>query len=394
MLEASSLCATTTPTPACGSSAASTRPPNVDTHCYEPMDRLLQRQKAIQKNLTRCHLKGGHLVLYDITSVYFEGDYKDSELVRFGYNRDGKKGHEQIVVGLICTGQGCPVGVEVYAGNTKDETTVIDKVHEIKDNYGIEKVVFVGDRGMLTHSNIEALKDEKDLQTISALTHGEMKTLLDKQVIALDLFDERSIYEVTDPVEPRRRYCLCRNPQAAQREHEMRGRLLRLTTDALAKIAAYKRAATVETLGARVGRVLAKYKMGKFIQWSVEPDPNRAKSSEHRLHWSIKTDKMAEEQRFDGCYIIASDVDQQAMNTLEVVNAYKRLTFVERAFRSLKTVQLEIRPVYHKTRMNGFAAMFFSACCHITCNGIWNSAWHHCSQQMRRVRRGVGPSEV
>ncbi|ESQ07742.1 MAG: hypothetical protein N838_35960 [Thiohalocapsa sp. PB-PSB1] len=183
----------------------------------------------------------------------------------------------------------------VYAGNTKDETTVIDKVHEIKDNYGIEKVVFVGDRGMLTHSNIEALKDEKDLQTISALTHGEMKTLLDKQVIALDLFDERSIYEVTDPVEPRRRYCLCRNPQAAQREHETRGRLLRLTTDALAKIAAYKRAATVETLGARVGRVLAKYKMGKFIQWSVEPDPNRAKSSEHRLHWSIKTDKMAEE---------------------------------------------------------------------------------------------------
>ncbi|HCS89770.1 MAG: transposase [Thiohalocapsa sp. PB-PSB1] len=282
----------------------------------------------------------------------------------------------------------------VYAGNTKDETTVIDKVHEIKDNYGIEKVVFVGDRGMLTHSNIEALKDEKDLQTISALTHGEMKTLLDKQVIALDLFDERSIYEVTDPVEPRRRYCLCRNPQAAQREHETRGRLLRLTTDALAKIAAYKRAATVETLGARVGRVLAKYKMGKFIQWSVEPDPNRAKSSEHRLHWSIKTDKMAEEQRFDGCYIIASDVDQQAMNTLEVVNAYKRLTFVERAFRSLKTVQLEIRPVYHKTRMNGFAAMFFSACCHIICNGIWNSAWHHCSQQMRRVRRGVGPSEV
>jgi transposase len=324
-------------------------PPDVDTHCYEPMDRLLQRQKAIQRNLTRRHLKDGHLVLYDITSIYFEGEYKDSELVRFGYNRDGKKGHEQIVVGLICTAQGCPVGVEVFAGNTKDETTVIDKVHEIKVDYGIEKIVFVGDRGMLTHSNIASLKDEKDLQTISALTHGEMRNLLNKQVIAMDLFDERSICEVTDPAEPMRRYCLCRNPQTAHNEHDTRKRLLKLTTSALAGIAAYKRAASVETLGARVGKMLAKYKMGKFIQWSIDADPDRAKSSQHRLIWSIDMDKVAREQQFDGCYIITSDVDQDAMNTLEVVNAYKSLTFVERAFRNLKTVQLEIRPVYHKT---------------------------------------------
>jgi transposase len=202
---------------------------------------------------------------------------------------------------------------------------------------------------MLTHSNIASLKDEKDLQTISALTHGEMRNLLNKQVIAMDLFDERSICEVTDPAEPMRRYCLCRNPQTAHNEHDTRKRLLKLTTDALADIAAYKRAATVETLGARVGKILAKYKVGKFIQWSIDADPDRAKSSQHRLVWSIDMDKVAEEQQFDGCYIIASDVDQDAMNTLEVVNAYKSLTFVERAFRSLKTVQLEIRPVYHKT---------------------------------------------
>jgi hypothetical protein len=324
-------------------------PPDVDVHCYEPMDELLRRQTAIQRHLVRRHLNGGHVVLYDITSVYFEGEYKDSELVTFGYNRDGKKGYEQIVVGLICTAQGCPVGVEVYAGNTKDETTVIDKVHEIKADYGIEKVVFVGDRGMLTHSNIEALKDEKDLQTISALTHGEMKTLLERKVIALDLFDERSIHELTDPDDPTRRYCLCRNPQTAQRESKTRERLLELTTSALTGIADYKRAASVETLGARVGKVLAKYKMGKFIQWSIDVDPDRAKSSAHRLIWSIDVDKVAREQRFDGCYIITSDVDQDAMTTMEVVNAYKSLTFVERAFRNLKTVQLEIRPVYHKT---------------------------------------------
>jgi transposase len=324
-------------------------PPDVDAHCYEPMDQLLRRQGAIQRGLARRHLDGGRVVLYDITSIYFEGDYEQSELVTFGYNRDRKKGYEQVVVGLICNARGCPVGVEVYAGNTKDETTVIDKVHEIKADYGIEQVIFVGDRGMITQSNIEALKDEDDLQTISALTHGEMRHLLERKVIALDLFDERSIHEVTDPAEPTRRYCLCRNPQTAQREHHTRDRLLELTTNALTEIAAYRRATTVEKLGARVGKVLAKYKMGKFIQWSIEPDQALTTSRKHRLIWSIDTDKVVKEKRFDGCYIITSDVGQDGMSTAEVVNAYKSLTFVERAFRNLKTVQLEIRPVYHKT---------------------------------------------
>ena len=261
--------------------------PDVESHCYAPMDSLLQRQGAIQKKLARRHLNAGHVVLYDITSVYFEGEYNTSELVKFGYNRDGKKGHEQVVVGLICNAQGCPVGVEVYAGNTKDETTVIDKVQEIKRDYGIENVIFVGDRGMITQSTIEALKDEADLQTIGALTHPEMRSLLQVKVIELDLFDDRKIHEVTDPSEPSRRYCLCRNPITAQRESETRQRLLDLTTTALQGIAAYQRKTTVEKLGARVGKVLAKYKVGKFIQWSIEPDPADPSSREHRLRWSI-----------------------------------------------------------------------------------------------------------
>ncbi|WPL17512.1 Transposase [Thiorhodovibrio winogradskyi] len=323
--------------------------PDVEANCYEPMDRLLQRQKAIQKALAGRHLRNGQVILYDITSVYFEGDYKDSDLVTFGYNRDGKKSREQIVVGLICNDQGCPVGVEVYAGNTKDETTVVDKVHEIKQCYGIAKVIFVGDRGMVTRSTIDKLKDEKDLQTIGALTHGEMMTLLKNKVITLDLFDERSIHEVSDPDEPTRRYCLCRNPQTAVRESQTRQRLLDLTTKTLTEIAAYKRATTVEKLGARVGKVLAKYKLGKFIQWAIEADPQQEKSCQHRLTWSIKTEKVEHEKRFDGCYVITSDVDKEQMKTLDVVRAYKSLTFVERAFRNLKTVQLEIRPVYHKT---------------------------------------------
>jgi transposase len=153
---------------------------------------------------------------------------------------------------------------------------------------------------------------------------------------------------VSDPADPTRRYCLCRNPQTAQRESQTRQRLLDLTTTALADIAAYKRATTAEKLGARVGKILAKYKMGKFIQWSIAADPQQAKSRQHRLAWSIDAEKVEQEQRFDGCYIITSDVDKDQMKTLEVVRAYKSLTFVERAFRNLKTVQLEIRPVYHK----------------------------------------------
>jgi len=322
--------------------------PDVERHGYAPMDNLLSRQGAIQKKLAQRHLNGGHVVLYDITSVYFEGEYNASELVKFGYNRDGKKGHEQVVVGLICNAQGCPIGVEVYAGNTKDETTVIDKVQEIKRDYSIEKVIFVGDRGMITQSTIEALKSEADLQTIGALTHPEMRSLLQRKVIELDLFDERKIHELTDPSNPSRRYCLCRNPITAQRESETRQRLLDLTTTALQGIAAYQRKTTVEKLGARVGKVLAKYKVGKFIQWSIEPDPADPSSREHRLRWSIDTAKVAQEKSLDGCYIISTDVDNAQMTTLEVVNAYKSLTFVERAFRNLKTVQLEIRPVYHK----------------------------------------------
>ena len=322
--------------------------PDVERHGYAPMDNLLSRQGAIQKKLAQRHLNGGHVVLYDITSVYFEGEYNASELVKFGYNRDGKKGHEQVVVGLICNAQGCPIGVEVYAGNTKDETTVIDKVQEIKRDYSIEKVIFVGDRGMITQSTIEALKSEADLQTIGALTHPEMRSLLQRKVIELDLFDERKIHELTDPSNPSRRYCLCRNPITAQRESETRQRLLDLTTTALQGIAAYQRKTTVENLGARVGKVLGKYKMGKFIQWSIEPDPANPASRKHRLRWSIDTAKVAQEKSLDGCYIISTDVDNAQMTTLEVVNAYKSLTFVERAFRNLKTVQLEIRPVYHK----------------------------------------------
>jgi transposase len=325
-----------------------TERPDVEKHCYEPLDELLASQKRIQIKLAQKHLSKSHLVLYDITSSYLEGEYKDSELVEFGYNRDGKKGHEQIVIGLVCSAEGCPIGIEVYEGNTKDSTTVIDKINEIKDDYKVDKIVFVGDRGMITKCNRDQLKDNTDLHTITALTHPEILQLLNRKVVQLNFFDEHGIKEVVDPEAPSRRYMLCRNPDSAQRETKTRERLLELTKEGIEEIVAYKKATTVEILGARIGKVLEKYKMGKFVQWQIEKDKELEISRTHVITWSFDQEKINEEQSLDGCYIITTDVDKETMNENEVVASYKKLTLVEQAFRNLKTAKIEVRPIFHK----------------------------------------------
>src|ERR1700726_3178615 len=292
---------------------------DVDLHCYLPMDRLLERQSAIQRTLAARHLQDGHLVLYDITSSYFEGAYTQSDIVTFGYNRDGKRGHEQMVIALLCSAEGCPVGVEVFAGNTQDASTVLEKIAQLQRQYGLKEIIFVGDRGMITKAVADKIKGTEGLHTISALTHRQIVELLERKIITAELFDEEKIVEVFDPEEPKRRYCLCRNPQTAGREGKTRERLLERTRAELDKIAGSKRRASAKTLGARVGRVLERSKMGKFVRWDV---------IDGRLSWNF---------------------DQEKMAASEVVASYKKLGLVEEAFRSLKTVQLEVRPVYHKT---------------------------------------------
>ena len=322
--------------------------PDVEDHCYLPMDRLLERQEAIQKKLVAKHLTDGCLVLYDITSSYFEGEYKESELVQFGHNRDKKKGHEQIVVGLMCTAEGCPVGCEVFPGNTNDSTTVMGKIAELRERYGLKKVVFVGDRGMVTKARLSELRDIEGLNTISALTHGQMNELIKREVIQADLFDETCVVEVSDPENAEERYCLCRNPATRERERKTRKRLLELTENGLSEIANYKRKTTVEALGARVGKLLGKDKMAKFIEWNIIPDPESGKSTGHELRWHLKAETIAKEELLDGCYIVNTDASAGAMDKDEVVENYKGLGHVERAFRSLKQVHLEMRPCYHK----------------------------------------------
>ena len=314
-------------------------PIDVEDHCYDAMDRLLDRQKAIQKALAARHLRNGRLVLYDITSSYFEGAYEESDIVLFGYNRDGKRGHEQICLGLLCNEEGCPVGVEVFPGNTQDATTVVEKIRELQTEYGLKKVLFVGDRGMVTQTNVQALETVEDLHLISALTHKQIVSLLEREVIKAELFDDQKVVEVIDPDNPQRRYELCRNPESAKREGMTRRRLLDLTREGLGKIANSPRKSSDEKIGARVGRVLQQYKMGKFIVWDVQ---------QGKLQWRLDEAKITQEKLLDGCYIISSDVPAEQMDHQQVVASYKSLSLVEVAFRNLKTVSLEMRPVFHK----------------------------------------------
>jgi hypothetical protein len=313
---------------------------DVEEHCYQALDRLLERQGAIQRTLASRHLKEGHLVLYDITSSYFEGAYPQSDIVTLGYNRDGKRGHEQIVIALLCSPEGCPVGVEVFAGNTQDASTVADKIAQLQNQYGLKEIIFVGDRGMITHAVVQKIEGTEGLHTISALTHPQIVQLLRRKVVSPELFDEHQIVEVLDPDDLKRRYCLCRNPQTAGRETITRERLLERTRVQLDKIANSRRRSSAQRLAVCVGRVLERSKMGKFIQWQVV---------DGRLSWNFDHDKIAAEKLFDGCYIVSSDMPQEKMAAAQVVASYKKLGLVEEAFRNLKTVQLEIRPVFHKT---------------------------------------------
>ena len=362
-------------------------PVDVDKHCYEPMDRLLERQQAIQKSLAKKHLSNGCLVLYDITSTYFEGEYAESELVQFGYNRDGKRGHEQVVIGLLTSAEGCPVAVEVFPGNTQDAATVEGKIKELRTQYGVSELVFVGDRGMVTASNekkLAALPENAGLKIISALTHRQMVDLLAKTKHEPELFDDRNIVEISDPDEPGRRYCLCRNPHSAARETTTRNELIERTRKALDQLVARKKPAKAEALGAQVGKLLSQTKMGKYITWAVQ---------DGRLEWSLNAAAVAAAQALDGCYVIKTTVSAEAMDKNEVVARYKSLSQVEQAFRNMKSVSLEMRPVHHKKDDRIRAHV-------LLCMLAYHLQWHLVNRlkplfehQDTKLERGMEPKE-
>lgn len=311
--------------------------PDVNNDCYQAMDILLGRQKAIQKQLAQKHLSDGCIVLYDITSSYLEGEYEDSELVKFGYNRDLKRGHAQINIGLLTNVEGCPIGVETFAGNTQDQVTVKGEVEKLIKDYHVSNVIFVGDRGMLTPKRIKEVNKE-GYKTITALTHAQMQELISEGVISVSLFEANKHPEVEDPNNNQIRYILCLNPKRQKTDKQTREDLIQATIAELKKIKTSKKKSSNEKIGSRVGKVWAKYKTEKYFTWAAAAGV---------LQYEIIQEVVDKEGQIDGCYVIRTDVAKESLSSKEVYSAYKKLIHVEQAFRIIKTHSLEVRPVFH-----------------------------------------------
>jgi len=334
-----------------------TREIDVDKHCYESMDKLFKRQKEIEKNLARRYLRDNVVILYDITSSYFEGEYNGSDLVTFGYNRDKKKGHKQIVIGLICTKTGCPISVQVFAGNTDDFSTVEGKITEIKRDFGISEAIFVGDRGMLKTSNFDSFDS---IKTVSGLTHADIKTLLEHDSVQLSMFDENTGTEIVLPETPGVRYMLMKNPLRAAKEDEDLDRLLEKTEAEFAVIANYKRKTGDDKLNQRLGSAKGKFKVGKYFDCGAENG---------KVTWSRKADKIAEDVKLHGLYVIRTNTVEDLLDAGEIVSTYRSLVWVEQAFRTMKTTELEMRPIYHKKEDRIRAHVFI-------CMLAYHLLWH------------------
>ncbi len=307
---------------------------------YAAMDWLLEQQPKMESALARRHLVEGGLVLYDLTSVYMEGD--KCELARRGYSRDGKRGLTQVEFGLITDREGCPVAVDVFAGNTADPNTVAAQVDKLKNRFGVADVVLVGDRGMLTSARIEALKEVGGIGWISALRSLQIEALVNSGDLQLSLFDQRNLVEISSPRFPGERLVVCKNPALAQDRARKREELLLATEAELDKVVEAGRAGRLQSkdlTGLRVGKLLGRFKMGKHFKLDI---------SETGFTYQRDADGIAAEAALDGLYVIRTSVEEAKLDANEVVRSYKLLAGVERAFKTLKSVDLQVRPVHHR----------------------------------------------
>jgi len=310
---------------------------------YAAMDWLLPRQNKIEEQLARCHLADGTLVLYDVTSSYFEG--RTCPLAKLGHNRDGKKGKLQIVIGLLCSREGRPVAVEVFDGNTGDPTTVAPQIEKIRKRFGLTRVVLVGDRGMITNARIrEDLATVEGLGWITAIRAPAIRTLLRTGAVTRSLFDEVDLAEITSEDYPGERLIVCRNPLLAAERARKRKELLEATERELEKIVVAtkrksRRLKGADKIALRVGKVRNKYKMGKHFELEI---------TDHSFRYHRKVDQIEEEASLDGFYVIRTNVPAEELGPTETVTVYKGLSVVERAFRSMKTMDLKVRPIHHR----------------------------------------------
>jgi hypothetical protein len=307
---------------------------------YAAMDWLHERQGAIEKKLAARHLDSGALALYDLSSSYFEGT--QCPLAKIGYSRDGKRNKAQVNYGLLTDRRGCPVAISVYPGNVGDAKTLMPQVKKLKEDFGLDEVVLVGDRGMIGQAHIESLRETAGLSWITALKSGQIRALLKGEAIQLGLFDERNLFELAHPDYPGERLVACRNPELARLRAHKRAALLEATEGELDKVRAMVdrgRLAGAATIGVRVGRVLNKYKVAKHFVLTIE---------DASFAWERDTAAIEAEAALDGLYVIRTAVNAETMDAPQVVRHYKGLAEVERAFRSLKTVDLKVRPIHHR----------------------------------------------
>ena len=310
---------------------------------YVALDWLGERQEAIEKALARKHLHDGTLVLYDVSSSYVEG--RCCELARLGYNRDGKKGKLQIVYGLLCAADGCPVAIEVFEGDTGDPRTLAAQIDKVKKRFALERVALVGDRGMITQARLDAEIAPAGLDWITALRAPAIRTLVEAGALQMSLFDQRDMAAITSPDYPGERLIVCRNPDLARERTRKREDLLVATEADLAVIAAAVRRARNPLRGEaeialKVGAVVNRHKVAKHFELSI----GEASFSFHR-----KTEAIAAETALDGIYVVRTNLPKKLLDDAATVGAYKSLARVERAFRSLKTVDIHLRPIFHWT---------------------------------------------
>ena len=310
---------------------------------YAAMDWLLPRQNRIEKALSSRHLDEGSLVLYDLSSSYFEG--KQCPLAKLGHNRDGKKGKLQIEYGLLCNGAGTPVAIEVFEGDTADPATLGSQILKLRERFGLRRLVLVGGRGMITQARIDQeLRGIEGLDWITALRSSQIAALARNGVIEQSLFDEKNLAEIQSPDFPGERLVVCRNPLLAFSRARKREELLQATEKNLAKIrdAVNRTKAPLRgraKIGLRAGRIINKHKMAKHFSLTI---------TDSSFSFTRREEKIAAEAAIDGIYVVRTSSQEEGLEAADIVERYKSLSLVENAFRSIKTVDLKVRPIHHR----------------------------------------------
>jgi len=356
---------------------------------YAAMDWLLAHQDSIQRKLAARHLSAGGLVLYDLSSSYFEGT--TCPLAKLGYSRDGRKGMLQVNYGLLTDARGCPVAVSVYEGNVGDSLTLMPEVRRLRQNFGVEQLVMVGDRGMISQKSIEQMRQMDGVGWISALKSASIRALVEQDHLQLGLFDERNLLEISSPDYPGERLVACRNPELAKLRTHKREDLLASTERNLERIKARVNAgklAGADEIGLRVGKVINQYKVGKHFDLAI---------GDTSFVFARNAEAIAAEAALDGIYIIRTSVSATQMDAADCVRNYKALANVERAFRSLKTIDLKVRPIHHRTADRVRAHILL---CMLAYYVEWHmrEAWRELmfadpNQQAKKTRDPVAPAK-